>query len=154
MIRHLAARGAAAAKHDVGQHAKAARSSAVKPARPGPCTPSAAQPGKPRGRASPPGPLPSPAAGIRLYTPDGARKYVTAGERAAFLREAERAGRLVLTPCMTLAYAGCCLSEALALTADRSDLAAGGRRRRRQRCGAGIRGAPGRGGDRSALPVS
>ena len=82
-----------------------------------------------QGRAGPgPGirkaPLPSPA-GLRLYTADGARKYVTAGEREAFLREAERADRLVRTLCMTLAYAGCRLSEALALTADRVDLAAG-----------------------------
>ena len=82
-----------------------------------------------QGRAGPgPGirkaPLPSPAAGLRLYTDDGARKYVAAGERDAFLREAERADRLVRTLCMTLAYAGSRLSEALALTADRVDLAA------------------------------
>jgi integrase/recombinase XerD len=82
-----------------------------------------------QGRAGP-GPgirkasLPSPA-GLRLYTADGARKYVTTGERQAFLREAERADRLVRTLCMTLAYAGSRLSEALALTADRVDLAAG-----------------------------
>ena len=82
-----------------------------------------------QGRAGP-GPgirkasLPSPA-GLRLYTADGARKYVTAGERETFLREAERADRQVRTLCMTLAYAGCRLSEALALTADRVDLAAG-----------------------------
>jgi integrase/recombinase XerD len=82
-----------------------------------------------QGRAGP-GPgirkasLPSPA-GLRLCTADGARKYVTTGERQAFLREAERADRLVRTLCMTLAYAGCRLSEALALTADRVDLAAG-----------------------------
>jgi integrase len=68
--------------------------------------------------------LPSPA-GLRLYTADGARKYVTAGERETFLREAERADRLVRTLCMTLTYAGSRLSEALALTADRVDLAAG-----------------------------
>ena len=42
-------------------------------------------------------PSPSPAAGIRLYTPDGAQKYVTGGEQAAFLREAEHADRLVRT---------------------------------------------------------
>jgi integrase/recombinase XerD len=83
-----------------------------------------------QGRAGPgPGirkaPLPSPATGLRLYTADGARKYVTAGERQAFLREAERADRLLRTLCMTLAYAGSRLSEALALTADRVDLAAG-----------------------------
>ena len=83
-----------------------------------------------QGRAGPgPGiqkaPLPSPTAGLRLYPADGARKYVTAGERDAFLREAERVDRLVRTLCMTLAFAGSRLSEALALTADRVDLAAG-----------------------------
>ena len=45
--------------------------------------------------------------------------------RDAFLREADQADRPVRTLCMTLAYAGCRLSEALALTADRVDLAAG-----------------------------
>ena len=62
---------------------------------------------------------------MQLHTADGARKYLTAGERDAFLHEAERADRQVRTLCMTLAYAGCRLSEALALTADRVDLAAG-----------------------------
>ena len=56
---------------------------------------------------------------------DGARKYLTTGERDAFLRAAEQADRQVRTLCMTLAYAGCRLSEALALTVDRVDLAAG-----------------------------
>jgi integrase len=62
---------------------------------------------------------------MQLHTADGTRKYLIAGERDAFLREAERADRPVRTLCMTLAYAGCRLSEALALTADRVDLAAG-----------------------------
>ena len=62
---------------------------------------------------------------MALHTADGLRKYLTAGERDAFLREAERADRAVRTLCMTLAYAGCRLSEALALTADRVDLPAG-----------------------------
>jgi integrase/recombinase XerD len=62
---------------------------------------------------------------MQLHTVDGARKYLTAGERDGFLREAERADRQIRTLCMTLAYAGCCLSEALALTVDRVDLAAG-----------------------------
>ena len=66
-----------------------------------------------------------PQPGMTLHTADGARKYLTAGERDAFLREAERADRQVRTLCMTLAYAGCRLSEALALTVDRVDLAAG-----------------------------
>jgi hypothetical protein len=45
-----------------------------------------------------------------LYTADGARKYLTAGERETFLRAAERADE-ERTLCMTLAYGGCRLSE-------------------------------------------
>ncbi len=70
-------------------------------------------------------PNPLTSSGMQLHTADGARKYLTAGERDAFLRAAERADRDTRTLCMTLAYAGCRLSEALALTADRVDLAAG-----------------------------
>ena len=86
----------------------------------------------PRQGAARPGPCiakeaPSPAAptAMGLHTASGARKYLTASERDAFLRQAELADRQVRTLCMTLAYAGCRLSEALALTADRVDLAAG-----------------------------
>jgi hypothetical protein len=70
-------------------------------------------------------PSPAPQVGMQLHTADGTRKYLTAGERDAFLREADLADRPVRTLCMTLAYAACRLSEALALTADRVDLAAG-----------------------------
>jgi integrase len=64
----------------------------------------------------------SAAAATRTAPHDhGARKYLTAGEREAFLRAAERADRETRTLCMTLAYGGCRLSEALALTADRVD---------------------------------
>jgi transposase len=52
-------------------------------------------------------------------------KYVTTCERDTFLREAQRADHPVRILCMTLAYAGCRPAEALALTADRIDLAAG-----------------------------
>jgi integrase len=121
---HRAARGAVVAKRS-GQHHKAVRGGAGKPVRPLPLQPEASQSAKVRERASPSSPLPSPTSGVRLYTPDGARKYITAGERTAFLREAERTDRQVRTLCLTLAYAGCRLSEALALTADRIDLAAG-----------------------------
>jgi integrase len=62
---------------------------------------------------------------MALHTATGARKYLTTGERDAFLLVADAADRPVRTLCMTLAYAGCRLSEALALTADRVDLAAG-----------------------------
>jgi integrase/recombinase XerD len=62
---------------------------------------------------------------MSLYDATGARKYLTAEEREMFLRIAGSADRPVRTLCMTLAYAGCRLSEALALTADRVDLSAG-----------------------------
>lgn len=76
-------------------------------------------------KAAPVAPALPLSSGLGLHTAEGARKYLTAGERTAFLREAELAERAVRTLCMTLAYAGCRLSEALALTADRVDLAAG-----------------------------
>ena len=91
---------------------------------------SASRPDPRQGRAGP-GPgiretvSPPPQTGMQLHTLDGARKYLTVGERAAFLRAAEHADRQVRTLCMTLAYGGCRLSEALALTADRVDLTAG-----------------------------
>ena len=68
---------------------------------------------------------PAAVAGMQLHTAEGARKYLTAGERDGFLQAAERADRRVRTLCMTLAYAGCRLSEALALSVDRVDLGAG-----------------------------
>ena len=63
--------------------------------------------------------------GFDIYATDGARLYLTAGERTAFLKAAERADGEDRTLCMTLAYSGCRLSEALALTVDRVDLAGG-----------------------------
>jgi hypothetical protein len=39
---------------------------------------------------------------MRSHTADGARKYLTTGERDAFLREAELADRQVRSLCMTL----------------------------------------------------
>jgi integrase/recombinase XerD len=104
----------------VGKPTAVSRSLAASPVPLG--TARRAAPG-PRGKA--PASPPAPVAGPRLYTPEGARKYVTAGERAAFLHAAEHAERWVRTLCMTLAYAGCRLSEALAPTADHVDLAAG-----------------------------
>ena len=65
--------------------------------------------------------------GMALHTAEGLRKYLAAGEREAFLREAEQADRADRTRCMTLAYVGCRLSEALALTVDRVDLGGGAR---------------------------
>jgi hypothetical protein len=43
---------------------------------------------------------------MQLHTADGTRKYLTAGERDAFLRQADLADRPVRTLCMTLAYVG------------------------------------------------
>lgn len=58
-----------------------------------------------------------------LFNSEGQRKYLTADERAAFLRAAESSDRETRTLCTVLAYTGCRLSEALALTADRVDIA-------------------------------
>jgi integrase/recombinase XerD len=61
---------------------------------------------------------------FQLYDAGGQRKYLTAAEREAFLAAAQHAPREVRTFCLVLAYTGCRISEALALTADRVDLAA------------------------------
>jgi integrase/recombinase XerD len=53
-----------------------------------------------------------------LYTPAGRRKYLTADERSRFLAAALACKRPdQRTLCLTLAYTGCRISEALALTA-------------------------------------
>ncbi len=58
-----------------------------------------------------------------LYTTDGKRKYLTSEERDRFLKEANQHERgEVRTLCLVLAYTGCRISEALALTADKVDL--------------------------------
>ncbi len=61
---------------------------------------------------------------VQLYDPEGRRKYLSAAEREAFLSASEKAPREVRTLCLVLVYSGCRISEALALTADRVDLAA------------------------------
>jgi integrase len=51
-----------------------------------------------------------------LYTPAGQRKYLTPAERARFIDAARRCPRVKLrTFCLTLAYTGCRISEALGL---------------------------------------
>jgi integrase/recombinase XerD len=61
-----------------------------------------------------------------LYTAAGQRKYLTAAERARFMDTALACPRAELrTLCLTLAYTGCRISEALALTADRVEREAG-----------------------------
>jgi len=52
-----------------------------------------------------------------LYTAAGQRKYLNAAERARFIAAAEACPRHELKAlCLTLAYTGCRISEALALT--------------------------------------
>jgi integrase len=52
-----------------------------------------------------------------LYTPAGTRKYLTPAERERFITAARAQPREdVRTLCLTLAYTGCRISEALALT--------------------------------------
>lgn len=57
-----------------------------------------------------------------LYDRNGHRKYLTTSELGAFLDAAQCAVPEVGTYCGTLAYSGCRLSEALAITADRIDV--------------------------------
>lgn len=63
--------------------------------------------------------------GMQLYGQGGERKYLTPEERDAFLKAAEAAPREVRTFCAMLAYTGCRISEALALTVDRVDVKGG-----------------------------
>lgn len=58
---------------------------------------------------------------LALRDSTGARKYVTESERQAFLASAGRQRPAVRALCMTLAYTGCRLSEALELNASRID---------------------------------
>ncbi len=58
------------------------------------------------------------AATTSLYSGDGQRKYLTEAERERFLTAASSADAPVRTLCLTLAYTGCRISEALALTAN------------------------------------
>jgi integrase len=51
-----------------------------------------------------------------LFDTNGQRLYITKSERKAFLEAANRANREVRTFCMVIAYTGCRISEALALT--------------------------------------
>src|ERR1043166_7342985 len=61
---------------------------------------------------------------MSLFDPHGRRLYLTRDERDAFLNAAEQADRDVRTFCMVLAYTGCRISEALALTAKSIDFGA------------------------------
>src|ERR1035438_308845 len=59
---------------------------------------------------------------MHLYDLNGRRKYLTPAERQEFIRASEGALKQVRTFCGTLVHAGCRISEALALTADRVDI--------------------------------
>jgi integrase len=56
-----------------------------------------------------------------LFASDGKRLYLTADERTAFIDTAQKANRGVRTFCTVLAFTGCRVSEALALTPERID---------------------------------
>jgi integrase len=56
-----------------------------------------------------------------LFSPDGKRLYLTADERTAFIDASQKAKRGVRTFCTILAFTGCRVSEALALTPERLD---------------------------------
>ena len=60
-----------------------------------------------------------------LFTSKGKRKYLTFDEKDRFLKASEKFDREVRTFCALLAYSGCRISEALALTVDRVDLSGG-----------------------------
>ncbi|MBL8227363.1 MAG: tyrosine-type recombinase/integrase [Bryobacterales bacterium] len=62
---------------------------------------------------------------MQLFDSAGQRKYLTPVQRQDFLRAAKEAPEAVYTFCATLAHTGCRISEALALTGSRVDLAAG-----------------------------
>lgn len=63
--------------------------------------------------------------GMQLHTAERACRHLTIGRRDAFLSR-NRAGRPRNAHLrMTLVFVGCCLSEALELTGDRVDFAAG-----------------------------
>lgn len=60
-----------------------------------------------------------------LYTRTGQRKYLNDAERRRFMTAARAAPAEVRTFCLTLAYSGCRISEALSLTVDSVAIEAG-----------------------------
>jgi len=61
--------------------------------------------------------MPHPNLALSLYTADGQRKYLNASERHRFLAAAQMAAPEIGTLCLTMAYLGCRISEALNMTA-------------------------------------
>ncbi len=62
---------------------------------------------------------------MSLHDQAGGRKYLTRDEHTRFLLAADQAPRDVRAFCHTLGWSGCRISEALALTGERVDVAAG-----------------------------
>ncbi len=60
-----------------------------------------------------------------LFNSAGKRLYLTLEERKKFLAAADKEDRETRTFCYALAYSGCRISEALALTPEAIDLGAG-----------------------------
>lgn len=83
---------------------------------------------------------------LSLYSRSGERKYISPAERSHFIEVAQGWPRTeVGTLCLTLAYTGCRISEALALTASSIELEAGFiaiRSLKKRRCAAIIREVP------------
>jgi len=61
--------------------------------------------------------MPQHGTAFSLYAADGRRKYLNADERRRFLAAAQLAEPKVRSFCLTMAYLGCRISEALKLTA-------------------------------------
>ena len=62
---------------------------------------------------------------MSIHDSAGGRKYLTGAEHTRFLAAADLAPRDVRAFCHTLAWSGCRISEALALTGERVDVTAG-----------------------------
>ena len=57
-----------------------------------------------------------------LFDPNGARLYMNAAEREAFIKAASKAPREIRSFCEVLHYSGCRISEGLALTSKHIDI--------------------------------
>jgi integrase/recombinase XerD len=60
-----------------------------------------------------------------LFDEKGRRKYLSADELRRFMKAATRAEHSARSLCLTLAYSGCRISEALSLTSDNIDVSTG-----------------------------
>lgn len=80
---------------------------------------------RPSGRPAQPSSRAIGSPGMSLHTAQGRRKYLTPDERARFIAAASRQPPEILTLCLVLAWTGCRVSEALALTHADLDRAGG-----------------------------